>query len=88
VLESLTSGRSPGEPLDRVAVTRALDDLLDSGQRVTRALLGVSDGDGPAEASGPGGPVPGLAPRHHEGAGWLTAGRGYGSFSGISFDEE
>ena len=79
VLESLTSGRPPGEPLDRVAVTRALDDLLDSGQRVTRALLGVSDGDGPASAQGPGGPVSGLAPHRHEGAGWLGAPAAYGS---------
>jgi hypothetical protein len=85
VLESLTAGRPPGEPLDRDAVTRALDDLLDSGQRVTRALLGVSDGDGPGASPGPGGPVPGLAPHRHEGAGWLGAGTAYGSWS--SFDE-
>ena len=87
VLESLASGRPPGEPLDREAVTRALDDLLDSGQRVTRALLGVSDGDGVA-AQGLGGPVPGPAPHRHEGAGWLGAPAAYGShvtFTGGAF---
>jgi SpoVK/Ycf46/Vps4 family AAA+-type ATPase len=86
VLESLTAGRPPGEPLDRVAVARALDDLLDSGQRVTRALLGVSDGDGSAAAAGPGGPVPGLAPHRHEGAAWLGAPAAYGS--SVTFGHE
>jgi hypothetical protein len=85
VLESLDSGWAPGDALDRVAVSRALDDLLDTGQRVTRALLGVSDGDGPAAAPGHGGAVPGLAPHRHEGADWLPP-TSYGS-SWTSFDE-
>ena len=86
VLESLTAGRTPDDPLDRATVARALDDLLDSGQRVTRALLGVSDGDGSGAAPGTAGPVPGLAPHRHEGAAWLGAPAAYGS--SVTFGHE
>ena len=55
-----------GEPLTVETMTRALDDLLDSTQAVTRALLGVT-GPGGRSAGGHGSvgwmaPVPGLAP--------------------------
>jgi SpoVK/Ycf46/Vps4 family AAA+-type ATPase len=58
VLEALTAGHPAGEPLTAEVVSRALDDLLDSGQAVTRALLGVGAGE---EGDRP--PQPGLAPR-------------------------
>jgi len=57
VLESLFD-RSPLETVSAAHTGRALDDLLDSSQHVTRTLLGVGyDPD-----SQPSGPVPGLAP--------------------------
>jgi len=48
VLESLTEQQGPLERVTGAHVSRALDDLLDSAQSVTRALLGV-----PADQSGP-----------------------------------
>ena len=48
VLESLTEQEGPLERVTGAHVARALDDLLDSAQSVTRALLGV-----PADQSGP-----------------------------------
>ncbi|WP_380169372.1 AAA family ATPase [Jannaschia sp. R86511] len=42
VLESLAES-SPLEVVTAVHVSRALDDLLDSGQQITRALLGAGD---------------------------------------------
>jgi SpoVK/Ycf46/Vps4 family AAA+-type ATPase len=60
VLEALTAGRPAGEPLTGEVVSRALDDLLDSGQAVTRALLGVGADEGGGVL-----PQPGLAPRGH-----------------------
>ncbi len=60
VLESLTRGSGPGAPLTVDVVTAALDDLLDAGQAVTRALLGA----GPVEDVG-------RAAGGHQGAAWL-----------------
>jgi hypothetical protein len=48
-------------------MTRALDDLLDSGQQLTRSLLGV--GNDP-EALPPGGGLGSLPPER--GRGWAT----------------
>ncbi len=70
VLEAL--GDAPG-PLQEVTgehLSRALDDLLDSTQSVTRALLGVPSGRGESDAGGRWdgaryGPEPGLAPGDH-----------------------
>jgi hypothetical protein len=57
VLESLFD-HSPLDTVTAAHTARALDDLLDSSQHVTRTLLGVGyDPD-----SQPAGPVPGLAP--------------------------
>ena len=57
VLESLFD-HSPLQTVTAEHTARALDDLLDSGQQVTRTLLGVGyDPD-----AQPSGPVPGLAP--------------------------
>ncbi len=66
VLESLVEAT----PLDTVTsahVSRALDDLLDSTQRVTRSLLGV--GNDPEDLPGGGG-VGALPPGQH--GGWST----------------
>jgi cell division protease FtsH len=63
VLEALTAGRPAGEPLSAEVVSRALDDLLDSGQAVTRALLGVGGAEERSGGAAPGiGPRPGVAP--------------------------
>jgi hypothetical protein len=68
VLESLFD-HSPLETVTAAHTARALDDLLDSSQHVTRTLLGVGyDPD-----SSPSGPLPGLAPP-------LTGRQGYVSF--------
>ena len=62
VLESLFD-HQPLETVTAAHTGRALDDLLDSGQQVTRSLLGV--GNDP-EASGPGlGPLPPARPGLH-----------------------
>jgi hypothetical protein len=61
VLESLTEGREVGSPLTGDVVRRALDDLLGSGQAVTRALLGVPRDDADRAAGG------------HAGVQWLSA---------------
>jgi hypothetical protein len=92
VLEALTDGRPAGEPLPAEVLSRALDDLLDSGQAVTRALLGVggATSDGAAAA-----PVGGRAAGGHGGAGWmsysavpgLAPGTAYGSTLRITPDE-
>jgi SpoVK/Ycf46/Vps4 family AAA+-type ATPase len=84
VLEALTSGRPAGEPLGAEVVSRALDDLLDSGQSVTRALLGVG-GAGPAPTA-----AGGRAAGGHGAIGWMpgaaTPGVSYSRMS-ISYDE-
>jgi hypothetical protein len=72
VLESLTDRPGALEQVTGEHLSRALDDLLDSTQSVTRALLGV-----PADQSGP----PMGAPMDrgyggHGGAAWLEAGPG------------
>ena len=65
VLESLSLSRPPDAPLSGDVVVAALDDLLDSGQAVTRALLGAGPtAEGDRSAGG------------HRGAGWLAAGPG------------
>lgn len=71
VLESLAAGRSPDDPLTGDLLDRALDDLLDSEQAVTRALLGVGGGDRP-------GPQPGgRAAGGHGDTAWLMPGPGF-----------
>ena len=75
VLESLHERPGALEHVTGAHLSRALDDLLDSTQTVTRALLGV-----PADQSGP----PMSAPMDrghfgHGGAAWLEAGEAYGS---------
>jgi cell division protease FtsH len=82
VLEALTAGRPAGEPLSAEVVTSALDDLLDSAQAVTRALLGV----------GTAGADVGRAAGGHQATGWMAAvpgvqGAGYSSRMTISYDE-
>ncbi len=89
VLESLTERAGALEHVTGAHLSRALDDLLDSTQTVTRALLGV-----PADQSGP----PTGAPMDrgfggHGGVGWLDAGPGpgfagpYGFGDGPAFDD-
>lgn len=71
VLESLTSGRPPTAPLTWDVMAAALDDLLDAGQAVTRALLGAGGDAGTGRAAG-----------GHGGAAWLgvpAPGTAYGS---------
>jgi hypothetical protein len=70
VLEALTERPGALEQVTGPQLSRALDDLLDSTQTVTRALLGV-----PADQSGPTVGVP-LDRGHggHGGVGWLEAG--------------
>jgi cell division protease FtsH len=85
VLEALTAGRPVGEPITAEVMFRALDDLLDSGQAVTRALLGVGTA-GTAGTSG------GRAAGGHTATGWLASGAArpglaYGSSFHISTDE-
>ena len=86
VLEALTEHPGALQEVTAAHLSRALDDLLDSTQSVTRALLGV-----PADQSGP----PMSAPMDrgyggHGGAAWLEAGEAYGSvlrFEAGPFDQ-
>jgi ATP-dependent 26S proteasome regulatory subunit len=85
VLEALTSGRPVGEPLTAEVMSRALDDLLDGGQAVTRALLGVG-------TAGTAGTTGGRAAGGHTATSWLAAGAArpglaYGSSFQITSDE-
>ena len=85
VLEALTAGRPAGEPLSAEVMSRALEDLLDSGQAVTRALLGVGTA-GTAGTSG------GRAAGGHFAPAWLASGAAmpsvaYGSSFEITTDE-
>jgi cell division protease FtsH len=84
VLEALTSGLAAGVPLTADVVSRALDDLLDSSQAVTRALLGVGTAGAPA-------PDGGRTAGGHRSTGWLAAGPAmpgaYSSRMHISYDE-
>ena len=73
VLESLHSRPGALEQVTGEDLSRALDDLLDSTQTVTRALLGV-----PADQSGP--PMSAPVDRGHfghGGVGWLDDGPGF-----------
>ena len=69
VLESLME-RSPLEVVTAQHVSRALDDLLDSTQRVTRSLLGVGVGVG-SDAEEP--PDSGGAPAAGPAVGWTAS---------------
>jgi ATP-dependent 26S proteasome regulatory subunit len=62
VLESLVE-HTPLATVEAHHVSRALDDLLDSTQQVTRSLLGVGSGDGPL-------PEAGLGSLPADGGGW------------------
>ena len=66
MLESLREDAS-GAPVTAAHTTRALDDLLDSTQQLTRSLLGV--GNDP-EALAPGGGLGSLPPQR--GPGWVS----------------
>ena len=72
VLESLVE-HTPLDTVTAAHVSRALDDLLDSTQQVTRSLLGV--GNDPEDLPGGGGA--GTLPPGHQG-GWY----GYGGMRG------
>ena len=69
VLEALAQDDGPLREVTGAHLVTALDDLLDSAQSVTRALLGV-----PGDQSGP----PGVDRGHdgHGGVEWMTAGPG------------
>ena len=66
VLESLID-RTPLDAVDAGHLGRALDDLLDSTQRVTRSLLGV--GNDPEQLP-PGGGLGPVGPGLHHASGW------------------
>lgn len=68
VLESLAEN-SAELTVTAAHVARALDDLLDSTQRVTRSLLGV--GNDPTSLPAGGGA--GTIPPPHVGRGWMMA---------------
>jgi hypothetical protein len=70
-LEALTEGDGSLDQVTAAHVSRALDDLLESGQSVTRALLAVQDGGEPQP------PRPGRSSAGHGGAGWMHAGGAY-----------
>jgi hypothetical protein len=74
VLESLED-RAPDETVTAAHTARALDDLLDSAQRVTRSLLGVGNDPESLPPGGGRGPVPGRAPGPRS-AGWTSYGPG------------
>jgi len=98
VLEALTETPGDLEVVTAAHLFRALDDLLDSTQSVTRALLGVpADQSGPP-AGRPLGAEPGVFPRHRRGGRahggmLLTPGVAYGdgpayeSTLEVTFDE-
>jgi DNA polymerase III delta prime subunit len=87
VLEALTETPGPLQVVTGAHLARALDDLLDSTQSVTRALLGV-----PSDQSGPPAGVPlGRGGRGHDGhGGWFAsagAEHGFVSFGGAYSSE-
>lgn len=69
VLEALAQDDGPLREVTGAHLSRALDDLLDSTQAVTRALLGV-----PGDQSGP--PAVDRGHDGHGGTAWLTASHG------------
>lgn len=91
VLEALTETPGPLQAVTGAHLSRALDDLLDSTQSVTRALLGV-----PADQSGPPAappPTGGGRGRHgHGGIDWAMAGGAmpapYVSSLEVTWDDE
>ncbi len=84
VLEALTAGRAAGEPLTAEVLSRALDDLLDSTQAVTRALLGAGSAGAPVAEAG-------RTAGGHRSTGWMAVGPAgpgaYGSRLNIRYDE-
>jgi cell division protease FtsH len=72
-LEALTEGDGSLDQVTGAHVSRALDDLLESGQAVTRVLLGVQDGGEPQP------PRPGRSSAGHGGVGWMKGGVAYRS---------
>jgi cell division protease FtsH len=74
-LEALADGNGELDVVTGTHVSRALDDLLDSGQAVTRALLGVQDGTQVPPVG------PGRSSEGHRGVGWLPGGVTYRSAS-------
>ena len=84
VLESLAQQDGPLREVTGAHLSLALDDLLDSTQAVTRALLGVAgDQAGPPSVDGPGA-VPGLYSGRGGHGGFLSA--GYQSSMPASYD--
>lgn len=82
VLESLTERPGALGEVTAQHVDRALDDLLDSTQSVTRALLGV-----PGDQSGPPQAVGGRGAGGHGGVGWMAGpGVAYGSAVEFGWD--
>jgi cell division protease FtsH len=67
-LEAIADGDGSLETVTGLHMSRALDDLLDSGQAVTRALLGVQDGNVVEKVGA------GRSSEGHRGVGWLRAG--------------
>jgi ATP-dependent 26S proteasome regulatory subunit len=71
MLESLRDNAS--DPVVTAAHTgRALDDLLDAGQKLTRSLLGVGTHPETLAAGGGGGPLP--PPQMRRGRAWFSYG--------------
>jgi len=67
MLEALADGDGAVDAISALHVSRALDDLLDSSQRMTRALLGVQDNEAGHRRS-----VPTRGHEGHGGADWLV----------------
>ena len=83
VLEALAEQDGPLQRVTGEHLARALDDLLDSTQSVTRALLGVpADQTGPAELPA----VGGRGSAGHGGFGWAT-GPGPGLANAMYLDD-
>jgi cell division protease FtsH len=79
-LEALTEGDGSLDQVTGAHVSRALDDLLESGQAVTRVLLGVQEG---SEIQPP---RPGRTSAGHGGVEWLPGAAAYRSSFSYRFD--